>query len=103
MTLKPNSLNPEEIAEISPALSSERGTEALVIVHAAIAELQATADRLVGPLSEQQRNLSAGDETGLIELVTDLRDLFEHLGGHCVEASDALWKLTESLARRDDG
>lgn len=102
MTLNPNSLNPSEIADISPKLSGERDTEALVIVHAAIEELQATADRLVGPLSEQQHGLSAGDEDGVIELVTDLRDLFEHLGGHCDEAAGALWRITESLARQGD-
>ena len=103
MTLKPNSLKPMDIAAISPALSGKQDTEALVAVHAAIEEVQSTADQLVGQLSQQQRSLSAGDEAGLIELVTDLRDLFEHLGGHCAEASEALWGITESLARGDDG
>ena len=103
MTLKPESLKPIEIAALSPALSGERDTEALVIVHAAIEEIQATADQLIGPLSKQQRDLSSGDEEGLIELISDLRELFEHLGGHCSEASDALWGLTNSIARRDVG
>lgn len=102
MTLKPNSLKPMNIATVSPALSGKRGAEALVAVHAAVEELQFTADQLVGPLAQQQRDLTVGDETGLIELITELRDLFEHLGGHCDEASEALWEITNSLACRDD-
>ena len=101
MSLKPNSLQPMEIAALTPALSGERNTEALVKIHAAIEEIQATADQLVGQLSQQQRDLTAGDELGVIELVSDLRELFEHLGGHCDEASEALWGITESLARQD--
>ena len=92
-----------DIAALTPTLAGERDVESLVKVHAAIEEIQATADQLVGPLSEQQRDLTAGDELGVIELVSDLRELFEHLGGHCAEASEALWGITESLARREDG
>ena len=103
MTLKPNSLKPMDIADLVPALSGDRGTEALVKIHAAIEEIQATADQLIGPLSQQQRDLTAGDELGVIELVSDLRELFEHLGGHCAEASDALWGITESLAGMGSG
>ena len=69
-----------------------------MVVHAAIEELQASADQLTGPLPEQQRKLSTEDESGVVELITDLRDLFEHLGGHCNEAAAALWSLTETLA-----
>ena len=101
MSLKPESLRPMDIAALRPSLTSREGTEALVIVHAAIEELQATADRLTGPLPEQQRKLSTGDEAGLIELITDLRDLFEHVGGHCDEAAEALWNVTEILATED--
>ncbi len=104
MSLKPESLRPMDIVALYPKLTDKEGTEALVIVHAAIEELQATSDQLVGPLRDQQRMLSAEDETGLIELVTDLRDLFEHLSGHCSEAAAALWGLTESLAsQQSDG
>ena len=101
MTLKPNSLNPADIAAICPALSDKRGVEALVVVHAAIEEIQATADRLVGSLPERQQSLDAGDEIGLIAHITELRDMFEHLGGHCEEASGALWEITDSLAGLD--
>ena len=101
MSLKPESLRPMDMASTHPTLTSKAGTEAFVIVHAAIEELQSTADRLVGPLPEQQRKLSTDDEVGLIELVTDLRDLFEHLGGHCSEAAEALWSVTELLANQD--
>ena len=45
---------------------------------------------LRGPLPDQQRKLSTEDESGVVELITDLRDLFEHLGGHCNEAAAAL-------------
>ena len=53
---------------------------------------------LTGPLPEQQRKLSTEDESGVVELITDPRELFEHLGGHCNEAVTALWSLTETLA-----
>ena len=98
MSLKPESLRPMDIVALYPKLTDKEDTEALVVVHAAIEELQATADQLVGPLRDQQKSLSAGDETGLIELVTDLREIFEHLSGHCSEAAAALWGLTQSLA-----
>ena len=101
MSLSPESLRPLEIASLCPKLLDEKSVEALVVVHAAIEELQASADQLTGPLPEQQRKLSTEDESGVVELITDLRELFEHLGGHCNEAVTALWSLTETMAGRD--
>ena len=98
MSLKPESLRPQEIASLCPKLLDGKSVEALVVVHAAIEELQASADQLTGPLPDQQRKLSTEDESGVVELITDLRELFEHLGGHCNEAVTALWSLTETLA-----
>ena len=98
MSLKPESLRPQEIGSLCPKLLDGKSVEALVAVHAAIEELQASADQITGPLPEQQRKLSAEDESGVVELITDLRELFEHLGGHCDEAVAALWSLTETLA-----
>lgn len=100
MSLKPESLRPTEIASLDPKLAGTESTESLVVVHAAIEELQSTADQITGPLRDQQRMLAAGDEDGLIQLVTDLRDMFEHLGGHCDEATRALWRLTDTLSGR---
>ena len=102
MSLKPESLRPQEIASLCPKLLDGNSVEALVAVHAAIEELQASADRLTGPLPDQQRKLSTDDESGVVELITDLRELFEHLGGHCNEAAAALWSLTETLAEPSD-
>ena len=102
MSLKPESLRPQEIATMCPKLLDGKSVEALVAVHAAVEELQASADRLTGPLPDQQRKLSTEDESGVVELITDLRELFEHLGGHCNEAVTALWSLTETLAERSD-
>ena len=102
MSLKPESLRPQEIASLCPKLLDGKSVEALVAVHAAIEELQASADRLTGPLPDQQRKLSTDDESGVVELITDLRELFEHLGGHCNEAAAALWSLTETLAEPSD-
>ena len=98
MSLKPESLRPQEIASLCPKLLDGKAVEALVVVHAAIEELQASADQLTGPLPDQQRKLSTEDESGVVELITDLRELFDHLGGHCNEAVAALWSLTETLA-----
>ena len=98
MSLKPESLRPKEIANLDPKLSDAEPTESLIIVHAAIEELQATADQVAGPLRDQQRMLEAGDDEGLIQLVTDLREMFDHLGGHCDEATRALWQLTDTLS-----
>ena len=53
---------------------------------------------LQGLCRSSQRKLSTEDESGVVELITDLRELFEHLGGHCNEAVTALWSLTETLA-----
>ena len=102
MSLKPESLRPQEIASLCPKLLDGKSVEALVAVHAVIEELQASADQLTGPLPEQQRKLSTEDESGVVELITDLREMFEHLGGHCNEAAEALWSLTETLAERSD-
>ena len=98
MSLKPESLRPQEIASLCPKLLDGKSVEALVVVHAAIEELQASADQLTGPLPDRQRKLSTEDESGVVELITDLRELFEHLGGHCNEAAADLWSLTETLA-----
>ena len=46
MSLKPESLRPQEIASLCPKLLDGKSVEALVAVHAAIEELQASAYRL---------------------------------------------------------
>ena len=102
MSLRPESLRHQEIASLCPRLLDGKSVEALIVVHAAIEELQASADQITGPLPEQQRKLSSEDESGVVELITDLREMFEHLGGHCDAAVTALWSLTETLAERSD-
>ena len=48
MSLSPESLRPQEIASLCPKLLDGKSVDALVaVVHAAIEEVQASADRLI--------------------------------------------------------
>ncbi len=70
----------------------------LVSVAAAIEELYSSAERLEGAIQQKEDSLNSVNYADMLELVTELRELFVHLGEHCEEASEALWNLSDKLA-----
>jgi hypothetical protein len=76
----------------------EDTNDSLVSIAAAVEEVYSSVERLSGVLRLKEASLSPGDYDGLLEIVTDLRELFEHLTEHCQEASSALWELSDEVA-----
>lgn len=83
-----------------PELQSEAAEDPLVSVVAAIEELYAAVEKLSSTLRFKEAALHPGDYNGMLEMATDLRELFEHLTEHCQESSSALWQLSDIITSK---
>lgn len=85
-----------------PALHSVIDVDRLVEVDAAIEEFTNAIEELKGSLYVEGTTIQAQDYDKLLELVTDLRELFRHLEEHCQEAGQALWQISSVVASKTE-
>lgn len=86
-----------------PALLGEVDDEALSQVDLAIPEVPLNAKRLSEELLPKMSCLRPGDYEGLLQLLSELRELFEHTREHLEAADEGLWKLSEVVVKRTGG
>jgi hypothetical protein len=79
---------------------SEAVGDSLASVGAAVEELYAAVEKLGGAIRLKEMAVHPGDYDGILEVVTELRELFEHLAEHSQEASSALWQLSDMIASK---
>ena len=79
-------------------LDSIVDVDKLVEVDAAIEEVNSTTEKLRGDLLSEGKAMKARDYDRLLEIVTDLREIFRHLEEHCREAEEALWQISDVVA-----